>query len=610
MRLLTSICLVAVATLACSRQYQLQLHAFSGLNKSRPLKHNGVISPTESIRVLVDPVNRPAAPDPKRAPAIEELRGIAAEANKVTAQLMDALARPSDRSALTESINAVSQNLTKINTFISRAEQGYLSQEFKSRFQAKSESLFLQSQAITRENTRITSLPEGQRPPLRKTMNLPLEWLGAVNETLNEVVTLAAEDALREGTVVRVQVDLYRNGDKSRVPDTDFLAPADKNALQALMKLRNDLRGMQGGDGTRPIDPSNMGKILVRRFEAEYKLVFDKIKGQLQDSIDELNRKLTAIREKITDSEIERQFEEHKRSYQELVNRFQNVLDTAKKLSKGMDEADANGNPQSDAALLAMWSSQLSSIKTESEKLSTDTRLFVDRFTVWVNNLPTAVKEAIKDLVTDVKKFFVAAGDAIRQLADYAVSEIQAVIRSQIEFLNLVNRLDKIDELTKDDVNGRIELLNKDRQLGSMTSLLTSYDQMIIVIKAHPSGSGDFEPVGEKDGYRIGVFKNNRWDQLYSLTFSPRIGNSNRWQDGLTYGQVFKKAYFSQPIQRNQMMPGFGWSMSVLDQNADSVRELGIGVMMSWLDDRLITGYGFNVSEKHWYPYIGYRFRL
>ncbi|HLO98257.1 MAG TPA: hypothetical protein VK171_06655, partial [Fimbriimonas sp.] len=574
----------------------------------------GIISPTESLRILVNPKAATPAPDPQKAKDILELEKVAIECNKFTNELIDILAKPNDRLAITETSTKISRNLTAIDTLMSQPGIGHLAQEFYSRFQEKSERAFRQFELIAKENLAIRSQPEATRPPLRKQLTMPLELLVAVNQSLNEVLAIAAEDALRQGTFVRVSIDLYRNNDLSRIPDTEFLAPADQKLLQALMKLRDDLRGVQDPNnpnaGTKPIDLGNMGRVLVRRFEAEYKQMFERIQGKLQDSIDTLNRDLVAIREQITDSETQREFEQFKREYQELVNRFQNILDTGKKLSKGMDEADASGNPQSDAALLGMWSSQLSSLKTESESLRQDTKLFTERFTKWVNALPTNIKQAIDAIVTDVKKLFVTAADLIRELADTAVTEIQSVIKAQVEFLNLVNRLDKIDAMTTDDINGRVEILNKERKLNGLSSLLLSYDELVIVVQAHSSEGGDYKPVGEEKGYRLGIFKNNRWDQLYSLTFSPRIGNNNRWQDALTYGQVFKKAYFSKSIHQNSFLPGFGWSMSVMDQNADSVRELGIGAMMTFFDDRLITGYGYNISEKHWYPYLGFRFRL
>ena len=606
MRILAAFALFAAPVFGLAQDFKVTLEAYSKAVPSRTISNRSVMAPSEGLRVLVAHTKVVQDPSPELTAGIKDLTDLAQLTKVATDTLIAELKKPGSDPISDDTIKAVGTSIRKIRAFLNKESAtpaGHLSilaRDFRTRFNLKARRIVIDINRVSDANVLMGKLPLDGNVPL----------LVAVNETLDEIIAEAINSVQREGVFLKVTIDLYRNHDLSRIPDTNFLAPANKASLDALLALRKQLRGLQGGDGNQPIDPSNLGKLLIAKFKSDYKLMADKIQADLKYRVDDINAKAQEILNKIQNPDIKKSYEVEKDKLTSLTDRFQLIIDTAKKLSKGIDETDASGKPQDDAALLNLWSTQLSSLQSNSISLIADTKLFASELTTWSNGVGAAIEAEAKQRVEEIKVLFADAQKSLNEFVSSALDSVQQVVKSQIEFLNLVNRLDKIESQTVEGTDGRVELDNEGLHLKGMTSTLASYDEIVVTVKERLSKDDEYKPVGEEKGYRIGIFKNDRWDQLYSLTFSPRIGNSNRWQDSLTYGQVFKKAFYSKSIQYNSWFPGIGWSMSVLDQNADSVRELGIASMFSFFDDRLVTGYGYNFSERHWYPYVGYRFRL
>jgi len=58
------------------------------------------------------------------------------------------------------------------------------------------------------------------------------------------------------------------------------------------------------------------------------------------------------------------------------------------------------------------------------------------------------------------------------------------------------------------------------------------------------------------------------------------------------------------------LTPGFGINLSLLDFDPENMTEIGVAPVMSWLDNNLVVGYGFNLSvpENPSYWFIGFNF--
>lgn len=605
MRILTIlIACFAVVGETIAQEPTLTIQAYSPTQPGRDLSKANVMAPTESLRVLVTPKSQVDRTPDTLAASIRSFNALAQKTKATFDALQKEAQNPQITEFSTDLIDSIAQCLNEIErlpraTGGDATENSRLATEFRVRFNQKSDR-------INREIKRLRA--DNENRTAEQKIAIPSVFIlkyRAVVESLDEVVALAADDILRKGVNVKVQLDLYRNKDLSRIPDTEFFAPVNTESLKALMALRAILRG----EGNNPISPSDLAKSIIQKFKADYKKMVDDIKADLQDRINKINQEIEDLKDHIQNPSVKQSYEEQKAKLQNLVDQFQNLLDTAKSLYKGVEDP-ATGNAQSDADLLEGWVNQLNSLKTNSESLIVQTDQFLTGFKAWFDQIPTEIDNDGKTIVAKIQTLMGDVKTELQGFINQSIGTVQQVIQSQIEFLNLVNRLDKIESATKEGVDGRVEFENTNLMLNGMVTPLRSYDEIVVIVQYKTPTDADYKTVGNATGYRIGILKNSRWDQLYALTFSPMIGNSARWQDSITFGRVFKSVSFNQSFAGNNARPGLGIAISVLDQNGDSVRELGIGGLASFFDDRLIGGYGYNFSEKHWYPYVGWRFRL
>ncbi len=605
MRLLSVIFIgFAFAGLVAAQEPSLTIQAYSPTQPGRDLLKANVMAPSESLRILVTPKSQVDRTPDTLAASIRSFNTLAQKTKATFDALQKEARNPQITEFSTDLIDSIAQCLNEIDqlpkaTGGDATENSRLATEFRVRFNQKSER-------INREIKRIRADNEGR--VAEQKVAIPSVFIlkyRAVVESLDEVVAIAADDILRKGVNVKVQLDLYRNNDLSRIPDTEFFAPVNTESLKALMALRAILRG----EGNNPISPSDLAKSIMAKFKADYQKMVDDIKGDLQDRINKINSEIEDLKDHIQNPTVRQKYEEQKAKLQSLVDQFQNLLDTAKALYKGVEDP-TTGSAMSDADLLESWVNQLNSLKTNSESLITSTDQFLSGFKAWIADIPNEIDADGKTIVAKIETLLGDVKTELTGFVNQSIGTVQQMIQSEIEFLNLVNRLDKIESATKEGIDGRVEFENTNLMLNGMVTPLRSYDEIVVIVQYKTPTDTEYKTVGKATGFRVGILKNSRWDQLYALTFSPMINNSARWQDSITFGRVYKSVSYGQSFASNNARPGIGIAVSVLDQNGDSVRELGIGGLMSFFDDRLLTGYGYNFSEKHWYPYVGWRFRL
>lgn len=391
---------------------------------------------------------------------------------------------------------------------------------------------------------------------------------------------------------VRVRLVLLRDPDQSRVPDAKFgILPGEESrkALQNFMeslKLPADFAGVTPG-GVAEAIANKVKADAVTRFEG----LRDRANVLMADYSSQIDRVVAGAT-----GDAKAKWEAIRASLKEIGVQWE----TLKTDVKGLLEFDLK---QANAAVL--FEAQLNRVASGVELLISR----IKAVEAAVNGALTGLNAAAMQAAAELKAVLVNVLASANQLLKEALVSANDLLRSVALMLNILDDMRVIGETLQDSADGTATFKNTKGTLEGLPTL-RSYDQLTIRVESKGDSNPEsvYKQVGED--YDIFAWAPNRWDNITALGFYTKSG-TEKLGGAPILGQAFKFTNRSMSFQRlRNMMPGVGYSVIALDQDGDGQQEVGIGAMLTLLDDRLVGGYGYNTAGKGTYWYFGYRFRL
>ena len=96
-------------------------------------------------------------------------------------------------------------------------------------------------------------------------------------------------------------------------------------------------------------------------------------------------------------------------------------------------------------------------------------------------------------------------------------------------------------------------------------------------------------------------------DRSFATVFTTRF-DRNAWTPSIAYADTYKN--YGANRGRNNLAPGFGALIGIVDQDGSAAYAPFIGATISFFDDRLFSGYGYNTALKRGSFFFGLRIQL
>jgi hypothetical protein len=288
-----------------------------------------------------------------------------------------------------------------------------------------------------------------------------------------EEATKLAEAKIRELVakvpVVRVQLILSRNNDLSRIPDAPLGVLPGQESKDALKALMETLKGSDGG-----VTFDSMQKALVAKVMADIDSKVAALKTsaaafitKYEGRVSELELKLRNTPEKDAWNSLKNEILDLKAKFQTFTDQLADLKSKAQAIAGGDLSFEtisqfSNGIRELEA-ILSAGITKYNSIQAQFTSLIALTDVGADAI---LNEFKNALESAVKDAQTFIEKTVTSAKD---------------VIMSAAAMLNLVDKLEKIDETFKDTTDDTVEFANDDGVLQGMKTALRSYDEVKIV---------------------------------------------------------------------------------------------------------------------------------
>ena len=393
-----------------------------------------------------------------------------------------------------------------------------------------------------------------------------------------------------------------RDADSSVRREVQFMEPLndqDKLAWNQLLKTRNQTGG----------DPDQLEKLLTRRTLEVAASFYDAMRVQIESAIDEVKSGLEQVR-----SDLRSLAEEQEEKYRSLNNRFiqfqTDVVTLPHDIQSLAEELRTASNREIHDPSTAIQDLVLATIGivTKITTLTIDVKLLVTDIQAVIGASQLAFEMQLRDSSTRLNELWDGVEDAGSQLATSAKTMFVDAANATLGIFNLSAVMKEIGQTVRPwPPNGTVEYKNVAGRLGGLPQPLVSGDELLFEIRAAMPGAQEQTTLESKRiyAYKIGL----RTDRVFYLALSERTDGS-AWRFAPTYSDVFVRGTRSSLFANRLGAIGIGSAISLLDQNGDDAFELGIGVVVSLLDHRLLFGYGFNTTLNRGYTFIGWRFRL
>jgi hypothetical protein len=385
----------------------------------------------------------------------------------------------------------------------------------------------------------------------------------------------------------KITIHHMRSNDMSRSFDTDMaagLSAEEQGVFDKLKKLYTSL-----GNG----NPDELKKSLLEKIRKaadeqldELRSEADQLKGAVQDEIDQLKVWL----ESQVDSDDPNS---PKKRVARLVASFEDFQKVVKELEQHYSDATLSTTADANAVVsdINRLAAAVATVKAEIAGVGTP-----------------PIGNPVDELVQKISTAWANVQGRLTNFLETLKTSIGKVAEAIAATLNLVDTLVEIGSTSGDIGPGKDAVfVNQAGTLEGLSSPLKSGDELVVdvVIQSKPDGEEIY-----KASYTIYVYKEGlRQDRIFNLILAPKEDN-NRWNLYPSYTQVFKRANFDNLGANRDGSIGLGLTFATLDQNSDDSFELGVGLGLTFLDDRLMAGFGRNFSLDRNFWYVGWRFRL
>ncbi|MDR3689774.1 MAG: hypothetical protein P4L46_10380 [Fimbriimonas sp.] len=427
--------------------------------------------------------------------------------------------------------------------------------------------------------------------------DLPAQWRFYFQQA--PVLAASINDDLKsEIPSVQVQLSLSRDNDLSRTPQVPLGTLPGPQSKEALNQLMTSL-GLSNTPGQTT--PKDLADALVKKYQAD-----------IENDYKDLKNKAEALAS----------------GYQ---GQFKAILDSGDQTAIGAwapIQANIDGikaawmKLEGDAdTLLSMTpksSADVQAFATQFDLVVAEAQTFAGLVQVATNAIGTAGIKGVQmaqDAEKKIKGLVDAAQTSANLLVEQAKNDVTVVLTSAGTLLGLVDQLTQIGQAFQTTSNGVATFHNSGKGLiGSNDGIpmpqIVSYDQLTIRVYSNGTRAASGKSVQIGEPYSIYAWKGNRFDTITAVGFFPRA-NTKHWGYSAIYGQAFKISSHDMSFDRLRFeVPGIGFSVESLDQQGNGTQSLGVGVLVTFFDDRLVGGYGFDTSGNGGYWYVGYRLRL
>lgn len=388
---------------------------------------------------------------------------------------------------------------------------------------------------------------------------------------------------------VRVRLALARDRDLSRGAEASFGILPGEESRTALSGFLAALE-LPGDPGA--VTPDSLKNALVTR-----------LRGNVETSYAALRPKVDTLAEsysKRIDEVIANSTGAAKTEWESIRTELDAVNVQWSGIKRGVQALTAA--PSGSTADLPLFVSRANGLATDVNLLIAGLRAIRTRMDAAIPRLAGNAKGEATALRTLVREAFLA-GEGLFKEAFGAAKDGLALAA---DLFNLVDKLEAIGETVRDAEGGTVTFKNSDGRLGDLPPI-RSYDRLRIEVYDKPDDPANAKSLG--DPYDVHAWRSNRLDNITALGFYTK--SDSQWAGAPILGQAFKLTARNATFRTNRyLLPGFGYSVMALDQDGDGQTEIGVGAMLTLLDDKLVGGYGYNTSGGGGYWYAGFRFRL
>lgn len=392
---------------------------------------------------------------------------------------------------------------------------------------------------------------------------------------------------------VDVHLDLSRTTDTSREPDATFgilPGPDSRAALNAFI-ANFDTQG----HNLRNVTPAGVWQGVVGKFKTDALATYNDLKTKADALAQGYAAKADAAAKGFVADSPE-------------AKAWQGVAADAKAVADGWSTTKANA--ESLLASTAESQEAFNAFVTRANALSASVQDLQAKLTTLSDDLSHAPLPNATDAQraeADLKKLASDALASAKLFVQQSVGSVGELVQTELAYLGLVDVLKSIAQTSAEARDGGVDFTTVDGRVPGLVPI-HSYDRLRVTVQlATPTTGNAAADIG--GAYDIWAWKRDRIDNVLAVGFYPRK-DSNRWSVAPIVGQVYKFTLPSQSFAVNRNLPGIGYSVALLDQDDDGQQEVGLGAMLSLFDDHLVGGYGYNLSGKGGYWYVGYRFPL
>jgi predicted transcriptional regulator len=382
---------------------------------------------------------------------------------------------------------------------------------------------------------------------------------------------------------VTIRLRHFREQDDTRRREIRFLEELNGNDRQILDRI-NEWAERYGRD------PEQVYHKTVEELVAQAKEIAKSLEATYNEKKTEIIAAYDDLQEKLSGS-TDDSLEELRERYSKLKQQFDLLKDKLEKVLTRLQSGNYD----------------LSNPATGLQQLINDVNPIRDLYRLWQDTVTLAkeikiqstgnIQQAAEAVIDKVN----GALTAMKESFEKAVGLLVKLPETMLSWLNLRNTFQQIGEIIE-PAAPRVEFKNVDGRLGILPRSLVSGDEVTLEV---------FSPTNESLFFkRLYAYKMGwRTDRLFSAIFTERVDKS-AWRIGAAYSDVFKNGT-RKSLEANRLMSiGLGVTVATLDQNADDSFELGLGAALSFLDDRLIAGYGYNLGLNRSFVYFGLRLQL